>query len=354
MSISSLRKTIHLTYNFAKDYGWLLIIAALLMLCIRQIMLKDQIDWLLLSGIVTFAVAIYLGLKVPMRWKITIRRLLNRGVLVANSKQLEDVNIRLNHVSKIWAIVCAILTSLLVLLSFFILFRLENNWLALLETIGAFLAGWLFGRMAAYGRLPVLLKQQNLSLKAEPEHIDQVCGWQPLGDFYLFQAVVAAIPAIFLTVWLFIFPVVKRYERWRGPYLAFLTLTIILAILAFLVPMTSCHQEMDRQKGILLTEADQLSQNIVELRQELSGDEVQRNHKDIEIRLNYLLERNKKIENMTTWPVRSRSFRSFTIRNILLVIPLLSDFSGHPLLIQIKDSPLLSVLEKFLALNIKS
>ncbi|WP_299413871.1 hypothetical protein [Acaryochloris sp. IP29b_bin.148] len=69
------------------------------------------------------------------------------------------------------------------LISFLSLYRLDNYKLTLLEVIGGFLAGWLLGRLTAYGRLPMILKQKNLSLKAEPEHIDQVCGWQPLEDF---------------------------------------------------------------------------------------------------------------------------------------------------------------------------
>jgi hypothetical protein len=110
----------------------------------------------------------------------------------------------------------AVLSAAAFLLAFLWIYGLSNLLLTFLESVGGFLAGWWLGRMASFGALPILLTKAGLQLHAEPGHVDQVCGYRPLGGFYLFQAMVAAIPAVFLAVWWLIIPVFPRsYVRRR-------------------------------------------------------------------------------------------------------------------------------------------
>jgi hypothetical protein len=336
--------------DLIKHHGWLLVGVGLLMLFVSQILLHGQTlpkwDWLLLSGAIAFIVGIQLARQAPRKLKMTLKRLGDRGTLVATPEQLAKLEGRIQQTARNWARKGAIVTALAILSAFLGIYGLNNALLTLLETVGGYIAGWYLGRMSAYGALAVIIKQENLTLRAEPEHTDRVCGFKPLGDFYLFQALVAAVPAIFLAVWWVIIPIFPRsYSHWRQPYLGLLALAILFEILVFAVPMVLFHREMKRQKRELLVEADRLSREIVELRSQLVRTESGSDREGIETRLAYLLERHQKIERMTTWPVHPKSFRRFAVRNTLLFIPLLSELTGSPRLWEILDQILRGLID---------
>ncbi len=54
----------------------------------------------------------------------------------------------------------------------------------------------------------------------DPLHVDGVCGLKLVGEFYFYQAMITALPAVFRAVWWFIFPIWPRdYRRWEELYL---------------------------------------------------------------------------------------------------------------------------------------
>lgn len=320
--------------RFLRGYSWLLIGTVLLILFVIQVISYGQAigewDWLLLSGTVTFLCGIGLAQQVPLKMKITLRRLVDRGTLVATIDDLIALEQRLHHTAADWAKKGAIAVALATAASFLSIYGLGNGLLTLLETIGGFIVGWCLGQMSAYGALLRLIRQENLSLRAEPEHTDGVCGFKPLGDFYGFQALVAAVPAIFLALWWVIIPIFPRdYSHWRQPYAGLLAMAIGFEVLVLVVPLVLFHQEMEQQKQHLLIESDRLSRDIVALRSQLIYTDSADQRSEIEARIVYLINRHHKIDQMTTWPIHPQTLRRFTLRNTLLLIPIFSEFVGH-------------------------
>ena len=106
--------------------------------------------------------------------------------------------------------------------------------LAVFETYWAYIAGWHLGRMAAYGGLGAALRKAGVSVRAIPGHLDGAAGLKPIGDLFFFQSTVAAIPAIFLAVWLVLIPIWPRdYSGWHALYVPLLALSLVFEMLAF-------------------------------------------------------------------------------------------------------------------------
>lgn len=290
-----------------------------------------QWDWLLLSGALTFLVGLHLAGQVPEKLDHTLERLVDRGTLPASQAELQGLKSLVRSTGKTWSRRGAVLSTAAILLTFLWIYGLGNLLLTGLESIGSFLAGWWLGRMASYGAVPILLRRAGLQLHAEPAHVDQVCGYRPLGDFYLFQAMVAAIPAVFLALWWLIIPVFPRsYHHWRQPYLWLLALALLFEILCFAVPMLLFHQQMLEQKQVLLVEADRLSHEIITVQQQLLRESSGNQRTELEIHLGRMRERHRGIEMMATWPLQATTFLHYSLRNAVLFIPLVSEFTGDP------------------------
>lgn len=217
------------------------------------------------------------------------------------------------------------------LLAFLWIYGLSYLLLTFLESVGGFPAGWWLGRMASFGALPILLPKAGHQLHADPGHVDQVCGYRPLEDFYLIQAMVAAIPAVFLAVWWLIIPGFPRsYQHWRQPYLWLLALVLLFEILCFEVPMLLFHQQMVEQKQVLHVEVDRLSREIITVQQNLLRAASANQRQEQEIQLGLLRERHRAIKSMATWPLQATTFLRYSLRHIVLLIPLVSEFPGDP------------------------
>ena len=107
-----------------------------------------------------------------------------------------------------------------------------------------------------------------------PSRVDGVGRLKPVGEFYYFQAKIAALPAVYLIVWLLIIPAwgpERNYHEWRGPFLGFLAFVLAIEVLSFVVPTWAFHREMAAQKAAQEVEADRLSAEIVALRRRLAA-----------------------------------------------------------------------------------
>ena len=206
---------------------------------------------------------------------------------------------------------------------------LDRAPLALFEVCGGYIAGWHLGRMAAYGGLGAALKAQRIEVRPTPGHLDGAAGLKPVGDFYFFQAMVAAIPSIYLAVWWFMIPLVTsvwpRYASWRSPYIGLLALSIAFEVLAFLVPMWSFHLEMQHEKLNLLKKADELSANIGALEAQLAEPAHPDSRRELQEQLALMTKYYWNIENMPTWPVDYKTRRHFTLSNVGLLLPVAAE-----------------------------
>jgi hypothetical protein len=99
-------------------------------------------------------------------------------------------------------------------------------------------------------------------------------------------------------------------------------------MLAFLQPMRFFHSAMCKEKERLLEEADGLSERVATLEGELGQPAQEQPRRELQDQLTLMIKRYRDIENMPTWPVDIRTRRHFTLSNVALVLPLLTETVG--------------------------
>ena len=190
-----------------------------------------QMDVLLLSGVAVFIAGLLVARTIPRRLKATLGRLIQREAVVAAEGASPEADLdklwnALEDRAGIWARAVAVISAITILIAFLVVFWGEFSaakiFLTLGEVVGAYVAGTFLGRMACYGQLGRVLTERGLRINVVPGHVDGAAGLKPVGDFFFFQAMVVAVPAVYLTLWWFLIPYWPRYEGWRQPYLGLL------------------------------------------------------------------------------------------------------------------------------------
>lgn len=293
-------------------------------------------DWLLISGWCALIFGLWTAHGLPDKLEHTLDRLANRGVLVVTPEQLRLFKQRLEtRTVKYWALGSGSIVALAILLAFILAFANGKIYyripLTLAETLGGYIAGCYLGRMACYGALGRSLKNAGMGLRVMVGHPDSVGGLKPIGDYYFHQAMVVAIPAIFLSIWLLLFPIPyfqASYHAWQKIYAGLLALAIIFEIFAFIIPLWYFHRGMESQKHLLLQEADRLSPEIAEIQRKLSDNPTGDEAKVLKDSLADKTARYWAIEQLPEWPIDPRTKRLFSLNNIALLLPLLSEYTG--------------------------
>ena len=306
-------------------------------------------DSMLISGVITFLLALTYLSSPPATINEVIQRLRDRNVITADE--------RIAEIRSIMAGRTAILSFILGLLAgtamYFIFHYADapRDW-CFIFTFGGYVVGSYVGAMVADASLGSLLKSKEVVINVMPGHIDSAGGLKPIGEYYFFHAKALAIPAAFFAAWVMImtvgaqFPNITQYQRWIELHSWMLVSFIFLEFVAFLVPMWSFHQVMTRQKKNLFKRCDRVSYEIVRLKNDLIKDsqnstdskdtreeeDLQDNHpprddKDIWdhklMQVELLTERYAALERMPTWPVDPTMSRKFTLGNLILIVPYL-------------------------------
>ena len=235
-------------------------------------------DVLLISAWLLVVIGLALVASTPERLHQALQRLRDRGVLAESVEAGAGVERELEPIAHRWSIVggwcvpVALLVTLPLLLGYYAAHwrswalgpRVADG-LVLPVIAGSVVGGWA-GRMAGYGRLGHVLAKRGLELRVVPGHPDGAGGLRPIGAFYLYQSLMASLPAIFLTVWLLLFWLRGQYWLWRPyrdaylkQYLWLLPLAILAEVLVFVVPMLSVHASMRVQKKAFLARIDRKS-----------------------------------------------------------------------------------------------
>ncbi len=291
-------------------------------------------DLLLMSGAVVFIVAVQMALKIPAKFDEMLNRLTHRGSLQITLEELKALKINLQHIDKKLSTIMGLFFAFALLFAFFFTFgfplpgtRLP---ITVLECGGGFIAGVFFGHMCGYGRLGRLIKKHNITLNIQPGHLDEVGGLKLVGDFYFQQAMVVAMPAFFLAVWLLIMQFGDtRYTAWKTSYAILLSVNIIVEILVFVIPMLSFHKMMLAAKQKQLEEADELSKEITLAEHQLSK-ELDVNKRDLlKDRLSFMTKEYWDIEKLPTWPISKKTKQHFKKNNFTLLMPLMIDIIGR-------------------------
>ncbi len=291
-------------------------------------------DLLLISGAVIFIIAVQMAFKIPSRLDEMLSRLAHRGALQASQAHFETLKKKLQHSANKLAGIAGAFIAFCLLVAFCFAFGLPvpraRVPITLLEVVGGFIAGAFLGHMCGYGRLGLLIKKNHITLKIEPGHLDGVGGLKPIGDFYFRQAMVAALPALFLAIWLLIIQFGHtRYGVWRTPYAILLAISILVEILVFVVPLLSFHGMMVVEKQKQLEGADELSKEIAFAEHQLTREQDVHKRELIKDRLSSMTKEYWDIERLPTWPVSKRTKKLFKRNNFTLLIPLLIDLVGR-------------------------
>lgn len=305
-----------------------LLLAGILML---QIWLyQDNLmlwDLLLISGFVILLIGLHFLHEIPGKFEHMVERLRIRQVLELDDKQASGLKLEIADEAAKWSRVMGFLLACFMLLAFSIALTKSFAWprllLGLVEVSLTYLVGSFLGRMAYYGRFGALLKRKQIKVNIDPEHVDGVGGLKPVGDYYFYQAMIVAIPAIFLAVWVLLIPWWPRdYSHWYESYTVLLAVTIAVEIMAFLVPLLAFRRIILDERRQLQRKADQSSVEIQRILQQIRNGETGNKP---EAELKALEARYWAIEKMRTWPVHPQLRRRFGVNNLLLLLPLISD-----------------------------
>jgi hypothetical protein len=293
---------------------------------------EGRYDWLLLSGWLAFMFGLWLANGLPERLDYTLDRLVDRGALAITLERLGSFKNELEtKIVRCWAPSGGLLIALAMFGAFAIGGQLHKLLLMLFEMLGGYIAGCYLGRMVYYGALGFLINKARIELRVIPGHPDAVAGLKPVGDYFLRQAMVVGVPAMFLAVWLVLIPLpyfLPLYQRWEVPYSGLLALAILFEVLSFVVPLRWFHREMFQQKRILLREADRLSVEIVEIQRNLAEGRPEDEMKALKELVEQKTGRHTLIEKVPTWPIDFKATRIFSIGNFVLLIPLVSEWTG--------------------------
>ena len=308
-----------------------------------------QWDALLFSGLLAFMFGLHLIGGLRERFENTVHRLMNRGALRIDESQVGRLFIPIERHAQYWARLGGVLAFLAIGAAFLIVLSGDFIWqralLGIADALGAYVAGTYLGRMASYGQFGWQLQMDAIDVELQPDHVDGVAGLKPMGDYYFRQAMIAGIPAFFLAIWWFAFPVWPRdYTYWEQPYLALLSVAIAIQILAFLVPIWSFHRLMQKAKQRWLEQADQLGNEIIELQRGIdSGQPGSAKPVASEPQIAEMRRRYWAIEDMATWPVDMKTRKRFKVNNLLLFVPLIGDLAKR----NVEWGQVLSFLQKF-------
>lgn len=302
----------------------------------------DKWDFLFISGTATTLAGLWVARAQRERFEGMVERLIARGALVDAASGplaadraaaiMDEIEDRAERSSYRGGIVVGVaIAAAFVLVNYF-----RDAPQPLFDEIvgpaaglvGGFLVGQPLGRMLCYGLFGRAVHADGADFRATAGHVDGAAGLKPLGDYYIGQALVLAIPAAYLVAWSLLMidsGLDERYAGWREAYLGLLALAICLELAAFVAPLWSAHEVMKAQKRQALANADTtISRRVTELRASLEGLLPTEERTMLREQLDELTRRYSDAEAMPTWPIDRALRRRVTLGNLALVVPLVA------------------------------
>lgn len=182
---------------------------------------------------------------------------------------------------------------------------------AIADMVGETLIGAAAG-LAIWRMLVVGLKVYELGrlpLQIQLGHPDRCGGFKPLGDLCLWNALILSVPGVFLGWWILVGPASQYGSRYVALHSLLASVVVVLATVAFLLPLWRIHRVMVESARGLRDDIEQHGQRIDELtrkliaaREDLPDESWERLAKDLE-RRQALYRANEKVP---TWPIDVR------------------------------------------------
>lgn len=313
-------------------------------------------DYMLISGFAAFIGAIWLVRDINQRLDKAIERLRLNNALVVTEEGVRSLKREMSSHGRTIQVWSALLIGLLIFVSFLWVFgdlarQIWTAWrqgllpqggtalvelgiFTLLSACCAALAGLFFGRLAHFGTLASVLSTDAAGLNIAPGHFDGAAGLKPIGDFYLYQAVLLAIPILWLGAWwAWIIPNYKDvicavtgqpqflFREWQGPFFIMWLVVLVYFHLGFVRPFLILHRRIRTTRLALdSTEAKRLEEDIYRLQEHaVATDSTTRARLSDDIER--LSRRLWSIRNMWDWPMDRLSlakFRSLVLGEVVL------------------------------------
>jgi hypothetical protein len=186
----------------------------------------------------------------------------------------------------------------------------------LLDTAGETLIGAAAG-LAIWRMLIVGIRVFQLgrfALRVQLGHPDRCGGFEPLGNLCLWNALILSVPGVFLGWWIIAGPSSQYGDTYVALHSALATAVIVLATLAFVVPLWGIHRAMARSAAGLRDaierqgqRIDQLARELVAARDDLAQDEWEAKSADLERRKALYVAN----QHIPTWPIDVRLATKF-------------------------------------------
>jgi len=180
------------------------------------------------------------------------------------------------------------------------------------ETLIGAAAGLAIWRMIVIG-----VKVHQLGrfpLRVQLGHPDRCGGFQPLGNLCLWNALVLSVPGVFLGWWIIAGPASQYGSRYVALHSLLASLVVVLATIAFLLPLWSIHRSMVRDATHLRDDIerhgqriDRLTRDLVAARDDIPSETWEAMARDLERRQ----ELYKANEKVPTWPIDARLATKF-------------------------------------------
>jgi hypothetical protein len=318
---------------------WLLW-STLPVLCLYEIELRRVRPWqisdaLFISAWLVVLIGLQLVASTPERLHEALQRLRDRDILPESVETGDGVEGELERIAHRWSLVGGWCVPVALLVTGGLLPNLAHwrSWvigpggagLVFYVIAGSVVGAWA-GRMAGYGRLGHVLAKRGLQLRVVSGHPDGAGGLRPIGAFYLYQSLMASLPAVFLIVWGLLFWLRRQY-RDADQYLWLLALAILVEVLVFVHPMLSVHASMREQRKAFLARADRLSRAIDTTQARLEDTGLEERDA-VKQQLAELVDRYQTLEKTPTWPMDRSIRRQITLQNLGLLLPFVGFLSG--------------------------
>jgi hypothetical protein len=192
----------------------------------------------------------------------------------------------------------------------------------ILGLVVSVIVGAFFGRLATYGLAASVLADPGTRLTIRPTHFDGANGFRPLGDFYLYQAVLTAVPLLWLAAWAYFYPPYAAYQQavcgipaipwftWQA-YAQWLVVACF-AYVGFVRPVLALRRRLSAARAELIAERlPALEFQIAGLRQRLEEPFSEGARSSFEARMQELAREHWAIRNMRVWPMDAGTLRKY-------------------------------------------
>jgi hypothetical protein len=207
------------------------------------------------------------------------------------------------------------------------------------EGLIGFVLGLMVWRMV-FTAIQISQLEKHFDLQIKFDHPDRAGGLEPLGNLCLWNALILTIPGIFLGGWILIGPRFQEYQDlathaffYNDLYYKMIIVPIILAPIAFALPLWSTHRIMAEKALQVRRDLDNLGERIDRLGRELlshteamTPEEAQGKTKNLDL-MQAVYQAN---QNIPVWPLNTTVLIKFATSQIVPLLGLTG--LGQPIL----------------------